>query len=214
MSETESKAKKLRLDKRLLIAVVSAFFIGVIWFIGMRMLFYKNESVHYHANFALYINSEKDEFDGPGYYEEVSACSDDHHNQPESRSHMHGDKNSNYVVHVHDEAVTWGSFLNNLGYSVGDEILETGNSVHVEDDKKKLTFILNGEEIESVYNKVIGDEDVLLVSYGTHDEKELLHQYNSIKKDAGEYNAKQDPAACSGDDEPTFRRRLESALGI
>jgi len=39
--------------------------------LGIRFFTYKPDTIHYHANFALYINGQQEQFKGPQYYEET-----------------------------------------------------------------------------------------------------------------------------------------------
>ena len=70
----------------------------------------------------------KDDFNNFTFYEEVSACSSVHHQDPKSRVHMHNSINS--VIHVHDDGVTWAHSFENIGYvllkTVEIEIISKG----------------------------------------------------------------------------------------
>lgn len=48
--------------------------------------------VHYHANFAMYIDGKQEDFSSDAYMEEVSRCgvTDDVH--PQDRIHLHDNK--------------------------------------------------------------------------------------------------------------------------
>lgn len=179
---------------------------------AIRFLTFVPDGVHYHANFAMYINEQKHEFDDISFYEEVQACSEDQLNNPRGRVHMHD--MVNHVVHVHDNAATWGHFFENLGYGLGDNYLKTDEGVLVGGDDKILSFILNGEEVSSVSNKVIENHDILLISYGATDEAELMEQYNQIPTDAQKHNAIHDPSACAGAYEINFSDKLLYSFGL
>lgn len=201
------------MNKRLIIAAAAGFAAGIIWLIALRFILYSPNDVHHHANFALYVNGERDPFDSFTFYEEVQSCTDDELNNPLTRVHMH-DQISN-VVHVHDGAVTWGHFLANLGYGLTDTVLETDEGVFIDgEDDKQLKFILNGEPVNSIANQVIGSEDKLLIDYGEADQQTLYERYDSIEHTAGEYNQKPDPSSCSGGKNPGFVERLKHAIGI
>jgi hypothetical protein len=122
--------------------------------------------------------------------------------------------NINHIVHVHDENVTWGAFFANLGYGLADDALQTDDGVLVDgQNDKQLHFILNGEDVDSVANRVVGDEDVLLVSYGPEN-VDLDLEYNQIRKDAGEYNSTPDPATCAGQEPLDFSTRIKRAFDL
>jgi hypothetical protein len=86
--------------------------------------------VHYHANFAVYINGQQEQFKGMKYYEETAAqtCTLEKIDDPAERAHMHD--NVNNVVHVEDHLVTWGNFFQNLGWGLGDDYLKTADNVY------------------------------------------------------------------------------------
>lgn len=99
-----------------ILLVFIGFCIGVIGLMTARFIAYKSDNVHYHANFALYVDGTIDKFNGPGYYEEVQACTSENADNPRIRTHLHDENPS--LVHVHAHTVTWGQFFTNLGYSV------------------------------------------------------------------------------------------------
>lgn len=184
------------------------FFIGILLGIlllaGVRFALYKDHSVHYHANFALYVNGHRDTFSGPGFYEEVASCNLDPESEPGHRVHMHDQIND--VVHVHASGVTWGNFFENLGYSVSSKHILTTTNVLTENDVNKVTFILNGKEVNDISNTVIQSEDRLLVNYGNQDQNQINTEFNSVANTAKEVNKKPDPASCSGNSSSMSKR--------
>jgi len=199
--------------KKLLIALIAGFLVGSIWMIAIRFVNYKNDQVHYHADFALYINGQKDEFKNFTFYEEVQSCGSDQVNDPKTRVHLHD--NVPYVVHVHDAGATWGHLFANLGYTLGDTLVKTDKGVYLDGvDGNKLTFILNGQEVKGAANTTIRSEDVLLINYGKDSAATLQDRYNQIPKDAAKYNEQNDPSTCSGSKPLTFTQRLKNAIGF
>lgn len=202
-----SKPRQIHKSAWLLLGVL----LGALTIVAVHFFTISDDSVHYHANFGLYINGERDEFKGFGFYEEVSSCGGNNLNNPKIRTHLHDNKNA--LVHVHDDAATWGHFFANLGYSLGDTVLETRKGVYVNgQDGNTLQFRLNGKPIDSVANKTIGDKDILLVTYGDEDEARIKQQESSIAKDAGKYDETADPAACSGSKPLTFSEKLQRSI--
>src|ERR1700712_2988322 len=61
--------------------------------LGIRFATYSLPSTHYHANFALYINGQREEFKAAHYYEEIAACTAAGPIQPAERAHMHDEIN-------------------------------------------------------------------------------------------------------------------------
>jgi hypothetical protein len=191
--------------------LLAGILLGLLLFGGLRAAMIKDDSTHYHANFGLFINGQRDKFDSFTFYEEVQSCADAGAN-PRQRVHMHD--NVNNIVHVHDENVTWGAFFANLGYGLTDDALQTDDDAFVDgQNDRQLHFILNGEDVDSVANRVVGNEDVLLVSYGPKN-VDLDLEYNQIRKDAAEYNSTPDPAACAGQESLDFSTRIKRAFNL
>ena len=192
--------------------IVLLVFSTLIWGFGMRFILVEPTQTHYHANFAMFFEGNRDPLENFTFYEEVSACSADNSDNPRSRVHLH-DQNP-YTIHVHDEASTWGHLLANLGYGLTNSSVMTRDRLYVDNDEMQLRFVLNGRPVNSIANKTIQNEDVLLIDYGDSSEATLLSRYNEIPKDAAEFNKKPDPAACAGEDTDTFTGRLKYTLGL
>lgn len=177
------------------------FIAGVILILGIRVAAYKApEGVHYHANFAVYINGQREQFTGMNYYEETEAASCSAaeaalpENNPMSRTHMHG--NINNVVHVEDSLVTWGNFFTVLGWNVGSNYLATRDSVYQNNDTGKVSYVLNGKKVNNIANLVIGDQDKLLVNYGSQSSEVIKQEYDKIQNNALKADRSKDPASC------------------
>lgn len=198
--------------RKIILALIGGFVLGIIWFVAFRFAVYKDNRVHYHGNFALYINGQRDDFKSSTYYEETQACSADEVG-PKARVHMHDQVD--HVVHVHEEGATWGHLFANFGYGINGKSVQTDDGVYVDgENSNQLTYILNGKPISNAANEVIRSEDVLLINYGNDSEETLNQRYEDIKKDAGEYNSKSDPSSCSGSKPLTFTERLKKAIGL
>jgi hypothetical protein len=199
------------IKRNILLAALLGFVTGVVLLVAVRYVTYKSPNVHYHANFALYINGQRDEFKSFTFYEEVQACTSGDNTDPKSRVHMHD--NQNDVIHVHDSGVTWGDFFANLGYGLTNKAIQTDKGVYVDGQAgNELTFMLNGEKAESIANRVIQSEDVLLINYGKDDDATLKQRYDGISHSAGEFNTKNDPSSCSGSEELTPLQRIKKAI--
>lgn len=199
-------------NKKKLITVGVAFLFGALWIIALRFITIRTDAVHYHANFGIFVNGQRVTLDSPLYYEEVQACGGDEVDNPKIRTHMHNQVNS--IVHVHDSGVTWGHFFANIGMTDGDSVFRIDQKIYQNSKESPITFILNGQKVDTTANRVIKSEDVLLVSIGTIEERDLQAQYTALPKDAGEFNKKYDPAGCSGGKDFTFSERLKKAVGV
>lgn len=203
----------MKLSKRIVLALGIGFLLGTLWLIAARFITYKSDNTHYHSNFALYINGQRDEFKNFTFYEEVQACGSDEKNEPKHRTHLHD--NVNHIIHVHEPGVMWGHFFANIGYTLGDDLIKTDAGLFIDgQEDTKLTFILNGQEVNNIANRHIKSEDTLLINYGKDDETTLKQRYDGITKDAAEYNKRNDPSSCTGSKELTFTERLKEAVGI
>ncbi len=180
------------------VLTVAGILVGAGVILGIRFVTFAPETVHYHANFAVYVNGQQEQFKGMQYYEETAAtsCSINPVASPLERAHMHDNINS--VVHVEDHLVTWGNFFQNINWGIGDTYLKTADQVYVAADQNQLTFILNGKRVDSIANTVIGDQDKLLVSYGSDSSQVIQKQYDKIQNNAVKNDIEQDPASCSG----------------
>jgi hypothetical protein len=201
---------KILQNKRIIIAGVVGLLLGALIILGIRFVTYKPEVVHYHANFAVYVNGVKEQFKALKYYEEteVTACTLEPVDSPKERAHMHG--NVNDVVHVEDHLVTWSHFMQNLGWSLGDDYLKTADAIYPVSEQKKLVFILNGKPVENIADQIIQDKDKLLISYGTATSSQLQEQYKSIPATAGTYDTSKDPAGCGAGGEVKMSDRIRN----
>ena len=196
------------LKSRIFILIVGLL-LGALTILAIRFATYQPEITHYHANFAVYINGERELFEGRKYYEETAAngCSLNPVADPVERAHMHSEIND--VVHVHDKLVTWANFFEYIKWGLGDDYLKTREDIFLPDNTRTLTFVLNGEIVDTIAGKVIGDEDTLLVSYGDADKATLDKQNESIEQSAREVDIRKDPASCSaGSQVVTFEDRF------
>lgn len=208
---------KTRLSKvfkaKTTIALVG-FLVGVALILGIRVTAYQPpKHTHYHANFAVYINGQREQFSGLNYYEETAAAScstsaaAEPENTPMSRVHMHG--NVNDVVHVEDSRVTWGNFFTVLGWNVGGSYVANRDTVYQNSDQSTATFLLNGKKVDNINNLIIGDQDKLLINYGNQTPDEINQEYSTIKNNALKADESKDPASCgSHEGSVTLRERM------
>ncbi|HEV2150085.1 MAG TPA: hypothetical protein VGR37_21995 [Longimicrobiaceae bacterium] len=187
---------------------------GVLLFGLVRLAFLPPQPVtHYHANWALFVEGERLDLADERYMEDVVRCKANPAKvDPEDRVHLHNLDPD--VVHVHDGGATWGHLLLNLGITVGDDHLFTDTGArYVAAPGRTLKFILNGEEVPSIRNLVIDDQDRLLISFGPETAEEAARtQFPRVASTAGEHNTRPDPAGCSGAAEEGFGDRLARAF--
>lgn len=192
-------------------ALIGGVVLGALVILGIRFAAYKPEQVHYHANFAVYINGQREQFKEPQYYQEVAICnSATGITLPQQRAHMHD--NINDAIHIHDHAVTWGQFFENLGWYIGPDFIQKDNgNRYVAEGDSKLHVIIDDQDytdLQAITNVVIKDRDRLLVSFGDIDQKTLAQEYKAVPNTAKKYDESQDPASCAGSEKVTFKDRL------
>jgi cell division protein FtsI/penicillin-binding protein 2 len=125
--ETPSPTKSSKPVHARLAFLLLGVLIGAVFVLAIRFINYQPEHTHYHANFAVYANGQREQFKSPQYYEEVKIC-DLNGTSPQARVHMHNEENG--VIHVHDKAVTWGDFFENLGWTIGPNFIRTSNKLY------------------------------------------------------------------------------------
>ena len=185
--------------------------LGILSFVGYKLVSYDVEHTHYHANYALVVNGVQEKFESFSYYEELTGCSIDTAQQPKQRAHMHEPENT--VVHVHDEAVTWGNFLGNIGISVGVNHVSTSTELYTADDDQDITYILNGKVKRNIAPTEISSADRLLIVVGSDSENEAMDIYETVvPSNAAEFNESSDPGACSSNESHGFTDRLRGIL--
>ena len=184
-------------------AVIGFMVLGVVRFVAGH-----DRESHYHADLVVYINGQRQTFEGPQYYQEVAACNE--HASPLGRVHLHDEEPN--LVHVHDDVVTWSDLFTNFGWSLANSMIYDGKTAYIDGQGGELNFILNGKPTRSIANEVIGDQDRLLISYGTEDKAALDAQFAQLPSDAKPANQTADPATCQGPAHLDVWTRLRQAF--
>lgn len=187
----------------------ATFILGAVTILAIRFATYQPESVHYHANFMVYLNGQREKFEGLRYYEETgeTSCTVEHVESPAERAHMHG--NVGDVVHVEDHLVTWGHFFQNIGWIADPDLIKSPEQILRSDTANKVTFILNGKKVSDITNLVVKNRDRLMIDFGNTGEQALQSQYKTVPATAEKYNVAKDPAGCSGNAPTTTSDRLK-----
>lgn len=152
--------------KRILILISSVLLLIALAVFLTAYFLPRPYEVHYHANFAVYMDGQKVNFSKPEYMEEVSRCNVTSDVRPEDRIHLHN--NDGDTVHVHMAAATWGDLFSNLEWNFGSGYLvDASGKITLSGSGKNLIFILNGKPVQNPNNRSVKSEDQLLVWYGT-----------------------------------------------
>ncbi|MCC7364370.1 MAG: hypothetical protein IT303_08340 [Dehalococcoidia bacterium] len=124
---------------------------------------------HLHADFALYVDGQRFDFDRPEFISEEG-------NDLAPDVHIHEPRAT--VVHVHRSNTTWDMFFSSLGFELVDPSLAGGltgaaslelpdGTVVEPSGDATFKFIVNGVEVDGISGENIGDLDRVLVSFGT-----------------------------------------------
>jgi len=188
-------------------ALMFSFALGIAAFGLYRFVSYSPEHTHYHANYAVVINGQQQAFDNFSYYEELTGCSVSTKQKPSNRAHMHEPENT--TVHVHDEAVTWGNFFENIGISTGINHIAISDDLYTAADDS-ITYVLNGKTRRSIAKVEISSADRLLVVVGSETDGEAIDLYETfVPSNAQEFNNSNDPGTCSSNEAHGFTDRLK-----
>jgi hypothetical protein len=202
--------KRLVLSKRFQAGLLG-FLLGVVLILVIRFVTYQiPQRPHYHANFDVYINGQREQFKDDFYYESIMACATETTLTPKERVHMHSHISD--VVHVHDNAITWGHFFQSIGWNIIAGYLSTPTQLLPADGGHKVSMILNGQPVDGINLLVIGDRDRLLVDYGNTSSTQLENEFQAVPSSATKYDTGQDPATCSGSQKTTATDRLKHLL--
>ena len=189
--------------------VVGALGFGLVRLVSLPPL----DPIHYHANWALWVDGKRVDLSGDRYMEDVAACSSDASNiTAPQRVHLH--ENNPDVVHIHHGGATWGHLLQNLGWGIGSDWLFTDEGeLYGEGDGRRLTFVLNGFAVLPASSRVIQAGDRMLISFSELDPDVLVrNQFPSVAANAPEFDTGFDPAGCQGNIAETLGERIRRAL--
>lgn len=205
--EEAKSASKLNVINFILIGIVLGFLV----FAVLRFFTYQPpKHTHYHANWNVWVNDQQETFNDPSFYQEVASCSVHDEADIKHRAHLHDEVYD--VVHVHAEGVTWGQFMENINSAAQPGYLRIHNSIYENSDGNKVTYVLNGKQLDSLNGLIIGDQDKLLINYGNDTPEVIQQRYESIQNKAKTADETKDPAACQGDEGNSLGDRFKAIL--
>ena len=117
-------------------------------------------SDHQHATFAIVLNNSTVDFSQEKYQLQNPL--------------IHVENRDGKTIHRHASNIPFLHFLNSLGMNIIREcfILDNGTK-YCGNDKAKLKFFLNGNEVSSISNHVIRQGDEILVIYGNDSPRDI-----------------------------------------
>lgn len=85
------------------------------------------------------------------------------------------------VVTVKKEGITWNDFFKTLPMELTKDCLTTGTGqVFCSSNDEKLRFFVNGKEDPEALNKIIKEDDRLLVSFGNKSDDEIKNEIDTV----------------------------------
>ena len=133
------------------------------------------QSVHWHADFALYINGKRYDFNQERFFSTTDE-------ELSENVHLH---EPFLVVHVHREGTTWREFFHSLGFELTDQCLTTPEGdTYCTSETERLSFIVNGVRVDGLAFQDITDIDRALISFGDESDEELRQQYAEVNDEA------------------------------
>lgn len=176
---------------------MAGFIILIGFFVLYKTLQVSENPVHYHANFAVFIDGRKQDFSKDKFMN-IEPCTDEeeeHLDKLEERVHLHD--NIGNVVHVHDVNVAWEDLFKSINYKLPE---------------KGAKFYLNGKEDKNGRKEIIRTNDKLLVDIGANGD--VNKELEAVGSDADDYNSgKKTVESCvSSNKKRTFFQRFKIAF--
>jgi hypothetical protein len=134
------------------------------------------QGVHWHANFAVFLNGEAYDFNDPRFLVEDP-------DDPRENVNLHEPRYT--VVHVHREQTTFDEFFKSLEWKLTDSCITTiDGEEYCNNDAASLKFVVNGVRIDSLRFQDITDLARVLISYGDETDEQLMEQFDLVGDDA------------------------------
>ncbi len=134
------------------------------------------QSVHWHADFALYIRGERYDFKQERFISDT---------EDELSENVHIHEPFHAIVHVHREGTTWREFFDSLGFELTDQCLTTPEGEQLcNSDAERLSFVLNGVRLDGLAFQDITNIDRALISFGSESDEDLMQQYAEVETEA------------------------------
>lgn len=130
------------------------------------------QAVHWHADFALYINGEQFDFNTPDFV----STEDEELNE---NVHIHEPRYT--VVHAHREQSTWNEFFTSLGMKVTDTCVTLKDGTeYCEDGQNHLDFLVNDVPVDGIRDLDISDLQRVLIWYGPETADQMVGRFNDL----------------------------------
>lgn len=164
-------------------------------FVKAKVAAIPEPAFHEHADFALFLDGVRFDFARPEFMSNKPCVITDaswfvpaalaHGNDLEDAVHLHDGDGS--VIHVHRENVTMHDFFESLNMVFEDgSFTDNEGGVYKDNDLRSFRYFVNGEEVESIQDYVIRNQDQILITYGlqNRDQAGILAEIGQISNRA------------------------------
>lgn len=197
------------MKKILLPAVILVVF--AIGFVTYKLSTVPTTPVHYHANFAIFIDGKQVDFTKPSLMH-IKPCTNDESesSEPEENVHLH-DQVGN-VVHLHAAGISWRTFFHSIKFDLNSFTNE-----------KELSVYSKGEKVSPGYlDQEIQKQDQVLFHIASEsaaakiaDDSNLIKESEAVGTSAAEYDAGKGGAEkCGVIGNRTLFQRFKLAFGL
>lgn len=167
--------------------------------------------VHYHANFAVFIEGKQADFTSPSLMH-IKPCSNDEHESSDPKENVHLHDQIGNVVHVHANGIDWHTFFSTVKF----DLLSKTN-------EKLMTVYSKGERVSQEYLYAeIKPQDQVLIHIASQsgvqnvkDDPVLAKEQESVGTSAAQYDeGKVGVEKCGVDGTRTFFQRFKLAFHL
>ncbi len=144
-------------------------------------------SVHWHADFALYIDGVRYDFNQEKFFSTETELIN-------ANVHIHAPRVN--VVHVHRSLTSWDEFFRSITFELSDKTtaggtigantcLKTPEGELCEGNGKTFKFIVNGVKVDGIALTDVTDLDRVLVSFGNESLEDVMRtQWPQVSDEA------------------------------
>ncbi len=181
------------------------------FFVAKKTLAVPQEPVHYHANFAVFVEGKQVDFTKPSLMH-IAPCTDDVHVSTDPKENVHLHDQIGNVVHLHMDGISWNTFFSTVGF----DLLPATN-------EKSLSVYSKGKKVsEGVLHDTIQKQDEILVHIASQSGKEhisqdpqLQQEFEKVGTNASEYDAGNiGIEKCGAQGKRTLWQRMKIAFGL
>lgn len=180
-------------------------------FVSFKISQIPTKPVHYHANFAVFVDGKQEDFTKPQLMH-IKPCSNDEaeSNDPKENVHLH-DQIGN-VVHLHADGIHWNFFLSTIHFDLAKKT-----------EGKSLTVYSKGLKVDSkILDETIQKQDQILIHIATQSGAQkisydpvLVEEETAVGTSAADYDAGKGGAEkCGVIGNRTLWQRFKLAFGL